>query len=218
MKTAKNLGFVLAGMALLALTLISPGSAAPTPPAPTNVNIVSPLTSGAVTVGGTVNVGTMPSVSISGTPTVGLAGGSSVLVGNNAANPVLVRDVDSPGMQPFEALGDAGMSPGADNTNVELFTVDSGKRLVIEYVSAHFSIPTGQKFIDVRLQDTVGAPYHLVPVLLGTRDSRDIFSISQPLRMYVGPGHTVLVSVERDANTGGVFGEVEVFGYLVNVP
>jgi len=73
-------------------------------------------------VSGTVNVGNMPTVGITGTPNVNVT--------NPATQPLLVLNVNDPGRIPYQGLA------GCNNCNFVAFpVVPSGHRLVIQHVS-----------------------------------------------------------------------------------
>jgi hypothetical protein len=155
-------------------------------------------------------------VNVVNTPTVKLAPGESLTVGNTAANPVPVRDPDNPARQPLQ------QSLDSSNPNRTSFQVPLGKRLVIEYVSAVSSMPAGQKLLLVTLQTDVsvnqnptGILHFFTPTLTG-RDTtgRDIFVVSQQTRLYAEPGSTVVLGVTATAGAPVV---VSVVGHLVDV-
>ncbi len=214
MKKAKNLGVVLAGMALLVLTLNSPSSAAPTQ----NANIISPLTSGMVA----VNVGNTPSVNVANTPTVNAQQSGVWMVDINGT--ALVRDVDNPALQPFQA-GAVEVSASTSTCGgfeTTLATVPAMKQLVIEHVSFGGNLPTGQRFLQVHVNNTAGgaAGVHDLPVALqGTGGgTTDFFAASQPVRLYADPGTIVTACFSRSASAGSATAVWNISGYHVDVP
>ena len=127
------------------------------------------------------------------------------------AAPLLVRDPDNPARQPFVA------TLLSVNPNTSFFTVPSGKRLVIEYVSGQGTLPAGDKLLFVRLQvETQGSIvlHRFLPVLTGTEGNVDVFLVSQQTRLYADPGSTVILS----GPPANVIFSVTVSGYLVDVP
>ncbi|MGH9788793.1 MAG: hypothetical protein ACRD4U_08855 [Candidatus Acidiferrales bacterium] len=160
-------------------------------------------------------------VDINGTPTVALAGGSSILVDNNAMNPVFVRDRDNPALQPFQADISTTIEDGQFATaNVTIANVPPSKRLVIEHVSFKGVLPVGQKFTGVMVDlSGPGKIHFLVAAPQGSVGSFDVFAASQPLRMYADPGTTVAVSAFR-TDAAGSSGSLDfnLSGYLVDVP
>lgn len=74
---------------------------------------------------------------INGTPNV------NATIVNPSSSPLLVRDVDA-GRSPFEIRLTFNIDDGSA-VNQTRFDVPSGKRLVIEHVSARVQGPAGQK-------------------------------------------------------------------------
>jgi hypothetical protein len=93
-------------------------------------------------------------VAVQGTPTVnakqsgawsvGINGTPTVEVGNAAADPVFVRDVDRPTAQPFQYEAEVTLTPGQGGQNT-VIPVPVGKLLVIENVSAWGTAPVDQR-------------------------------------------------------------------------
>ena len=79
-----------------------------------------------------------------------------VQVVNTSAQPVLVRDVDNPARQPFQATVFISISDGVPAGSA-LLDVPSGRQLVIEYVSASVQLPTGQKVQELRVEPKQGS-------------------------------------------------------------
>jgi hypothetical protein len=115
---------------------LNDAAAAPTIPAiPVTVaNTPLPVT-GTVT----ANISGTPTVNanINGTPNV------NATIVNPSSSPLLVRDVDA-GRSPFEIRLTFNIDDGSA-VNQTQFDVPSGKRLVIEHVSARVQGPAGQK-------------------------------------------------------------------------
>ena len=184
--------------------------------------------------GSNVGISGTPSVNVANTPTVGIDPASNgVQVGNDSAHPVLVRDLDNPARQPFEASVGVNITDGLTfgNGALDSSAVPAGKRLVIEHISALTSLPSGQKVEDIqvlglRLQEGGGASAFqtwLGADLKATTGGLDRFITSQPVRLYIDSGATrgfspVQVAVDRDGVAG--FGQciMNISGYLVDVP
>ncbi|HWN99211.1 MAG TPA: hypothetical protein VNS63_08075, partial [Blastocatellia bacterium] len=140
-----------------------------------------------------------------------LSGSGTQMSPLGIASPLVVRDLDNPALQPFVA------TLLSVNPNTSFFTVPSGKRLVIEYVSGQGTLPTGDKLLFVRLQINTGGStvfHRFLPVLTGTEGNVDVFLVSQQTRLYAEPGSSVILS-GPPANT--IF-SVTVSGYLVDIP
>lgn len=201
---------------LLACFAVLPAADAGTAPAsPLNVNVVNTPT---------VNVGNTPTVTVSNFPATQPVSGS-VLVANDTANPVPLRDVDNPASQPFAFNGFSFWSVNSQTTGVS-FTVPAGKRLVIEQVSAQANVtsiaPTKQVtlYVSATAGGTVAAYYFTgtdVGEFAGT--GRDWVVASSQTRSYADAGTTVSITAFR-SYTDNYSDTINFYlsGYLVNVP
>jgi hypothetical protein len=117
--------------------------------------------------------------------------------------------------------------PASGPISGETFTPDipAGKRLVIETVSVHATVPPGQHFDQVLVitRDLSGfdvANVGLVPVKTATSSDGtvDHYFLTQPLRLYAEPGTPLRFIAERDANTGQAAIFIQFVGYLVDAP
>jgi len=178
-----------------------------------------------------VNVVNTPNVNVSNTPTVTVGNfpgtqpvSGSVQVGNDIAHPVPVRDVDNPARQPFQAGGFAPFSANETNVIVNIATVPTGKRLVIEHVSVSCSLPTGQKMVEadleVVLSNQTTYPNNLRVSAQGSDASgtHDLSIASEQVRLYADPGTPVRCFVDRDSFSGSGDVQCSISGYLVDVP
>ena len=198
-------------------------SAAPTPPV-TPVLVTNTTGQPVPTVAqGTTEVS--GSVGISGTPTVNLASGSQVAITNTLTSPVLTRDVDGPATEPFNYFGNMGQfSSGYAFANAgapAAFTVPSGKRLVIEFVSAFAQIPGGQKIVFGRI-DTTGQSIYLTMTHTGSYlqagQTVEGFVSTQRIFAVLEPGTQVFPTAFRDSGTGDGIFQIQIAGHYVNVP
>jgi hypothetical protein len=105
------------------------------------------------------------------------------------------------------------------------FSIDvpAGKRLVIESASARVSLPPGQRArasVSGNFPTGVGMQ-HLTLEFQGTFDGADVYTTTQPMRLYIqGPAGNQgigIFSIVRDG-TGNVFAEVSIVGFLEDVP
>jgi hypothetical protein len=95
------------------------------------------------------------------------------------------------------------------------FTVPSGKRLVIEYVSASGVVPSGSSLI---YSVTTGSVQHWIPVTQQAADSYQVLFIAgQQTRLYAEPGTTVIVGVLRAGIGGTASANISISGSLVDV-
>lgn len=199
-----------------------------------NVNVVNTPTvnaqqSGAWNVGingtPTVNLNSGTIVGISGTPVVGLDASNNTVkfdaVNNTVkidpATPVLVRDVDNPARQPFQASIDTDWPAGFIVKTTTLLTVPVGKRAVIEYATFYIAPSAGSKIQFAELGTTVGgnpASFDFVGTPITS-----IGVVAQPLRLYADAGTNIVGIVGLDStSTGGGEIKISISGYLVNVP
>jgi hypothetical protein len=128
---------------------------------------------------------------------------------------VLVRDADNPARHGFEAAVDVALPDGFGGNNALLATVPPGKLLVVEHVSAVAFLPPGQKF-SAGVHSEFTRMHHLVSTARGSFGSSDLFEISQPIRIYVGPGASLNVRVDRDLASGAGQARFTVSGYLID--
>lgn len=202
----KKIGVGLGAMALLfAVGSLVPGNtkAAP-PPSSTPVTVVNtnPIP---VSVSGTpsVNVGS-PTVSISGTPTVSVT--------NAASAAVYTRGADNPAQQPWQW----GFDP--TDTNPAFYSVPNGKRLVIEFTSAELAEAACPSYVE--LSTTAGGNQLYWYLLTGGPGASP--RTNMPTRIYADANTNVEVLVSTVNCSGGNVGmnqaDVEMSGYLVNVP
>jgi hypothetical protein len=101
---------------------------------------------------------------------------------------------------------------------IELFTVPSGKRLVVEHISVNALLGAGDLYsADVQSGAPFGPTIHnLVIHAQGTDNlGRGVFTASQEIRFAMEEGETLAVVVRRDTDGLGGFTEATVSGYLV---
>ncbi len=138
-----------------------------------------------------------------------------VMVRNAGANPVASRLEDNPARQPFQKA----LVTGPVNPTPPLY-VPKGKCLVIECVSGHVDLPTGNQVSDLCLQTTVGAETvgHRLPVtLLCSAGGNNRYVTCQMLRAYASPETTVGYSV-CVSGPGAQSSILTISGHLVDVP
>jgi hypothetical protein len=155
----------------------------------------------------------------------------NVQVANTAANPALVRNVDEGSRQPFHLQLRLDLPSGTDSQSVS-FTLPSGKRLVIEFVSMRGILPPNQSvFMNILTyaptlfngQLGVGSAFHNPLVVdQGMFGVQHFVGVAQQLRIYAEPNQPVRVDIGRDLSFQFPGGEasftVTLSGYLVDVP
>lgn len=140
----------------------------------------------------------------------------SVDVGNT---PLSVTSTDDPGRQAFSFQDNHGMTNGSEGTSIQ-FTVPTGKRLVIQFVSALASLQSGQRLARADIQTESNgqfALYDLLPAFVGTFTSGgDNVVAAQDVTLYADGETDVILLVQRDSTTGN--GELHgaVSGYLMD--
>jgi len=163
--------------------------------------------------------------------TIGLAPGStvcidpscgSVPVKNDEQTILLTRDVDNPARQPFMQSGQTHLFPGQHSADSGPFPpVPAGKILVIEHAAVLVEIPLGQgPTVSFRI---TGFPAHLVLSKQRSEgtlfDGFDTFTASQPIKLYVRPGETLVCRLDRGTASGGfATADFGVSGHFVDVP
>ena len=174
-----------------------------------------------------VSVANTPSVTIGNTPTVTvsnpialvsgtqvqLSGTPTVLVGNQAANPVWVRDVDNPARQPFQITLRFTVPPGS-RVGSASFNTPVGKRIVIEYVSADLAnLPDDYQMFGSVVETYLNGQQtaHLIPAVRPVT--------GQLVRVYGDPDTGVTVAAYlRLPIASGVSFQYSLSGYFVDTP
>jgi hypothetical protein len=203
----------LAGLAFLGALMPSPQAEAQNPnPGSAPVNIVSPLP--------------LP-VQITGSPSIS----GTVLVGNPVSNPVRVRDVND-GAQPVHASLSCSIPGGSIiGCTGTLYTVPSGKRLVIEYASLQATCILPGQSASLRIGTSLGGVGvgHVISQAPAATSASGAFGCNNPagssrtaggqhVRIYADPLTSVSGEVLRETNFGTAQFTYAISGYLVDVP
>ncbi len=167
-----------------------------------------------------VNVVNTPTVNAqqSGLWNVGING--SVNIGNPAASPVPVRDVDNPARQPFQWPFVWSVAPGSFDEFSPFVTVPAGKRLVIETISVQATADV-VSHIRIRIQTTADGQLsgHFIDVAnRGGAAGLTNFHGTHAVRIYADPGSSVRFGAGRNDSSGFVSVEAAISGYFVDVP
>lgn len=215
---------MLAGLALMAVVFmpITETPVAATQPMPVSV------TNTPLPVQGTISVGNTPSVNVANTPTVNLASGSTVSVTNPVdtnSNPVtlITRDHDNPAKQYIQLQTSCTNLTGACEPSI--YTVPTGKILIIEFASVEASLPAGQsvRLILQVLSDPLGSSFvnHYLPwsdpAPTASGIGGNFAMVGQNIRAYASAGNVIRTVAERtDAFTGTASATFSISGYLVD--
>jgi hypothetical protein len=157
----------------------------------------------------------------SGAWNVGITGTPTVEVGNNSANPVLVRDVDRPTAQPFQYEATVTLEEGQSGQNTAIL-VPAGKLLVIENVSVWGTAPSDQRIQQFAIlthvaPDNVYRSHYLQFTKQdnGYGTANEYTVSSQQLRLYADTPNAY-ARVSRASSTGTATFRFVVSGYFVN--
>jgi len=224
MNKLKKYFFATAGFVVLMSGLLLSGANTGHSAVPTDKDVIvinTPSQAVPTIAQGTTNV------SVTNTPTVkaqqnglwnvGITGTPTVQVGNSESSPVLVRDVDRPTSQPFQAEVQVTLGDGQGGQN-GFISVPTGKLFVIEQVSAQGTTPAGQRArfsILTHVAPDLVSRTHLLQTSKENEGSNDFFMASQQVRIYAdAPGP--LLRATRDFTTGTASFTFVVSGYFVD--
>jgi hypothetical protein len=168
-----------------------------------------------------VNNSSSNPVPVSGT--VGIdTSSNTVQLGNPANSPGLVEDVGAPGRIAFQESVQLDFTAG-DTHTANVILVPAGKRLVIEFVSAGWVIPSGQTIVQLSVETIFqghDAFHFFAPVMTGSSTIGDWAALSQETSLYAdhlsNPGGDVAINVYRSDSTGSGNGALTVSGYLID--
>jgi hypothetical protein len=162
-----------------------------------------------------------------------LAAGIAFLAPNKAASTVYSSPVSvvNPSTAPAPITNQDALQSLETSVNIPIasgvgfdstITVPTGKRLVIEYISANAQTSVGGRFQDLLIETTTrgidGAPgiptLAVYPVQAGTISGNPNWVISQPVLAYADAG-SVTLQADVAGSAGTVF--VTVVGHYVNI-
>jgi hypothetical protein len=144
----------------------------------------------------------------SGTWNVGVPDPVTVQTGTT---PLAVTDSSTTSRTPTEIDLSAGFSNGDSMASpLATYTVPSGKRLVLEYVSAFSGIQPGQHLLECDLNNLL-----FIPFIDGGSDSAtEYFSFSQTVKFAFNAGTVISIDATRSGTSNGGLVQVHGFGYL----
>ena len=176
----------------------------------TAVNPVPMSGSVSATVSGTV------AVTQSGTWNVGQTGTWDVAVPDpvtvqTGTTPLSVTDASASSRTSVEIDLSSTFQTGdtVSGTNAT-YTVPTGKRLVLEYISAFGGLQPGQKMLECDLNNLVFIPF----TDNGSDSASEYFTFSQPVKFAFNGGTTVSIGATRNSTSNGGLIQVHGFGYL----
>jgi hypothetical protein len=130
----------------------------------------------------------------------------------------LVRDVDTPALQPFRGIVEYSIN--TLNEQRLITTVPAGKRLVIDHVSYTATNVTGQQFIFAGLRTSQFGQfvYHLEvnPPHISATGGLILQDGSEPVQLFFEPGEEVWISASKSAGGSSTF-HINVHGHFVTL-
>jgi hypothetical protein len=130
----------------------------------------------------------------------------------------LVRDVDTPALQPFRASVEYSLAFINDQRLIT--TVPAGKRLVIDYISWTATNPTGQQLVFAGLRTSQFGTFvsHLQvnPPHISATGALVLQDGSLPVQIYFEPGEEVWISASKSAGGFSTF-QIDVHGHFVTL-
>lgn len=159
--------------------------------------------------------------------TVSFNGAQPVSFANTATSPVFAQDVDNNGRIPFQAEfvldnTNPGTLPGCGPTQCQVnFDVPTGKRLVLEQVSARIQGAPGQKYLSfVRGGNDANNPFTAWIELnfQGSflNNTADLFTANQPVRAYFAETVPPPFVIVTSNNGGSFFADIDIAGHLIS--
>ena len=143
---------------------------------------------------------------------------SHVIVDNTPAQAVPVREMS--GREPYTVSLSSAWNSGGSTAATASFTVPSGKRLVVEYLSVRAAVPSGQRITQGRVcgpsTPSSSACHAISFVFQGSFNGFDNFTAAQPMRAYLNAGSSS-VSVFKNSTIGSSGWQGAVVGYLIPV-
>jgi hypothetical protein len=128
-----------------------------------------------------------------------------------------VRDVDNPGLQPFQQT--VVYSGGNGNSATSTLTVPAGKRLVVEHVSG---VSFGPNPATITLGANAAGSEPVIFLTVHDFFAPTVFASyhgDADVRFYAEPGSVIGVNAYRDSTSAtAFFGRLTVIGHLVSVP
>ena len=165
-----------------------------------------------------VNVVNSPTVNLAPGSSVGITGTPTVQVVNGAASPVPIRDSDNPARQRWQGAAQV-LFNSPDTQLVTTFgpAIPAGKIFVIEYITAHGALPSGQKLRFILFNDAgyTLVQHYFAPTFVGTDFTVDNLILSESVRFYAISMPTINVTRFPD-NSGSGFVNLSLSGYLVD--
>lgn len=158
----------------------------------------------------------------------------TVMVGNQSLNvngavaltnpELMVRQVST--QEPWQHTGGFSIASDSTTADVTFYTVPTGKRLVVEYADGTLSmVAGGTQGLGLQVVEGDADTRFILPLDHGTlgddllRDhAQSEYRGAQMMRLYAGPGATIIVHASRNNPVGTASGRLTLAGYLVDAP
>jgi hypothetical protein len=139
-----------------------------------------------------------------------------VQVTNTSANPVINRDVDSPGRSPYYQTVTC-YSSNSNQCTAQFSVVPANKRLVVEYIASSVDTPTALTIAEFDAAGSIFIP--ILHTLQGNDPAGNkIYVASQPMLYFFEAGQAPYYVM--NAQAGGfefMSGSITLTGYLVDL-
>jgi hypothetical protein len=141
--------------------------------------------------------------------------------------PALVKDVENPAQNPYWGYDSGTISAGWVNVNLDVATIASGKRLVIEHVAVNCTSDQDDNIyratIGIYKKSASGWTNYGVPVPVQkqgpTYDGKASWTVSQPVRLYSdGVGSPTTIDIRHSKITSDASCFAVISGYTVDTP
>lgn len=127
-------------------------------------------------------------------------------------------------IEPIGANISVSIPSGSTNASATIYTVPTGKRLVIEHVSATCAMPAGQSVSTFEIlakptANSIAVGLRLVPVFSGDFSGFRLFNASTPMKLYGHSATLINVTAGRGGDTAGeATCAFNISGFLVDLP
>lgn len=160
-----------------------------------------------------VGIAGTPNVNVANTPGVNINNTPNVAVTNAATQPVLTSSVDNPGRTPYQFFQNLQLCTSV--CQVTTPAVPTGKRLVVQHVSAFGALTNPGTFVEVVVTSGAAVISTFAPSVFGKTGNQG-FAFDQTVLGYVDGGQTVTVFMSSDGSLNNTASDFVVTGYLID--
>ena len=134
-------------------------------------------------------------------------------IGNTAANPLYIRDVDGPARQPFSFFGNCE-STSSNICQIRVPAIPAGKRLVLQHVNGAVQVFGTTRILNYNV--FVGNGALAMPATVVSADgSTSNYAINEPVLAYLEPGAELIV--QPSASDTRLIATTRLSGYFVDL-